>query len=76
MNKMNEKLLNKLNCFKIVEELDKFIIGQHDAKRAVSIALRNRNRRECVEDSTIKTEIAPKNILMVGPCLLYTSRCV
>ncbi len=50
----------------IVSELDKFIIGQKDAKRAVAVALRNRWRRKQLEDS-LKEEIVPKNILMVGP---------
>jgi len=51
----------------IVEELDKHIIGQTDAKRAVSIALRNRWRRSQVEDEELRNEIVPKNILMIGP---------
>ncbi len=50
----------------IVEELDKHIIGQHDAKRAVAIALRNRWRRMQV-DADLRGEITPKNILMIGP---------
>ncbi|MEB3701581.1 ATP-dependent protease ATPase subunit HslU [Candidatus Bealeia paramacronuclearis] len=50
----------------IVSELDRFIIGQHDAKRAVAIALRNRWRRQQLEDN-LKDEVLPKNILMVGP---------
>ena len=50
----------------IVEELDKHIIGQGDAKRAVAIALRNRWRRSQVEE-TLRAEITPKNILMIGP---------
>lgn len=51
----------------IVQELDKHIIGQADAKRAVAIALRNRWRRTQVPDEQLKTEITPKNILMIGP---------
>ena len=51
---------------KIVKELDKYIIGQTDAKRAVAIALRNRWRRAKVQ-TWIKDEITPKNILMIGP---------
>ncbi|MCD6055986.1 MAG: hslU [Gammaproteobacteria bacterium] len=51
----------------IVHELDRFIIGQEEAKRAVAIALRNRWRRMHVEDKTLKQEIMPKNILMIGP---------
>ena len=50
----------------IVSELDRFIVGQADAKRAVAIALRNRWRRQQVE-GPLKDEIAPKNILMIGP---------
>jgi ATP-dependent HslUV protease ATP-binding subunit HslU len=50
----------------IVHELDKHIVGQHAAKRAVAIALRNRWRRAQVDD-TLRQEITPKNILMIGP---------
>jgi ATP-dependent HslUV protease ATP-binding subunit HslU len=50
----------------IVAELDRHIVGQHDAKRAVAIALRNRWRRQQVDDS-LRHEITPKNILMIGP---------
>jgi ATP-dependent HslUV protease ATP-binding subunit HslU len=50
----------------IVHELDKHIIGQHKAKRAVAIALRNRWRRQQVDES-LRQEITPKNILMIGP---------
>ena len=50
----------------IVSELDKFIIGQEDAKKAVAIALRNRWRRMQLPDK-LKEEIVPKNILMIGP---------
>jgi ATP-dependent HslUV protease ATP-binding subunit HslU len=50
----------------IVSELDKHIVGQHDAKRAVAIALRNRWRRQQVPDP-LRGEITPKNILMIGP---------
>ncbi len=50
----------------IVSELDRFIIGQKDAKRAVAIALRNRWRRQQLE-GMMKEEIMPKNILMIGP---------
>jgi ATP-dependent HslUV protease ATP-binding subunit HslU len=50
----------------IVAELDKYIVGQYEAKRAVAIALRNRIRRMRVTDP-IKKEILPKNILMIGP---------
>ena len=50
----------------IVHELDKHIIGQDEAKRAVAIALRNRWRRMQV-DEELRNEITPKNILMMGP---------
>jgi ATP-dependent HslUV protease ATP-binding subunit HslU len=50
----------------IVSELDKYIIGQGDAKRAVAIALRNRWRRQKVSEE-LREEIAPKNIIMIGP---------
>jgi ATP-dependent HslUV protease ATP-binding subunit HslU len=50
----------------IVQELDKFIIGQHGAKRAVAIALRNRWRRMQL-DERMRNEVTPKNILMIGP---------
>ena len=50
----------------IVSELDRFIIGQKDAKRAVAIALRNRWRRQQL-DGPMREEVMPKNILMIGP---------
>ena len=50
----------------IVSELDRYIIGQHDAKRAVAIALRNRWRRLAL-DEKLREEVLPKNILMIGP---------
>ncbi|MCM2294446.1 ATP-dependent protease ATPase subunit HslU [Allorhizobium sp. BGMRC 0089] len=50
----------------IVSELDRYIIGQNDAKRAVAIALRNRWRRQQLDDS-LRDEVMPKNILMIGP---------
>jgi ATP-dependent HslUV protease ATP-binding subunit HslU len=50
----------------IVSELDRHIVGQHEAKRAVAIALRNRWRRQQV-DEKLRAEITPKNILMIGP---------
>ena len=50
----------------IVSELDRFIIGQGDAKRAVAIALRNRWRRQQLDDK-LREEVLPKNILMIGP---------
>ncbi|WP_320144286.1 ATP-dependent protease ATPase subunit HslU [uncultured Cohaesibacter sp.] len=50
----------------IVSELDRFIVGQKDAKRAVAIALRNRWRRQQLDDD-LREEVLPKNILMIGP---------
>lgn len=57
---------DSLTPAKVVEMLDRFIVGQADAKRAVAVALRNRWRRHKVE-SPMKEEIVPKNILMIGP---------
>ncbi|MBW8884685.1 MAG: ATP-dependent protease ATPase subunit HslU, partial [Planctomycetia bacterium] len=50
----------------IVAELDRYIVGQHDAKRAVAIAVRNRWRRQQLPDE-LRQEVSPKNILMIGP---------
>ncbi len=50
----------------IVSELDRYIIGQNDAKRAVAVALRNRWRRQQLDDD-LREEVLPKNILMIGP---------
>jgi ATP-dependent HslUV protease ATP-binding subunit HslU len=50
----------------IVDELDRYIVGQRDAKRAVAVALRNRWRRQQVEGD-LRDEIAPKNIILIGP---------
>ena len=58
--------MSQMTPREIVQELDKHIIGQHDAKRAVAIALRNRWRRMQVEGD-LRNEITPKNILMMGP---------
>ncbi len=60
---MNEK---QLTPRQIVHELDRFIVGQDEAKKAVAIALRNRYRRSRVSDE-LRDEIIPKNILMIGP---------
>ncbi len=61
------------NCFvsslsprEIVSELDRYVVGQNNAKRAVAIALRNRWRRQALKDE-MKDEVLPKNILMIGP---------
>ncbi|MBE1162101.1 ATP-dependent protease ATPase subunit HslU [Dyella acidiphila] len=58
--------MSELTPREIVNELDRYIIGQHDAKRAVAIALRNRWRRMQL-DPTLREEVTPKNILMIGP---------
>jgi ATP-dependent HslUV protease ATP-binding subunit HslU len=59
-------IMRELTPREIVSELDRHIVGQHDAKRAVAIAIRNRWRRQRVEDD-MRDEVAPKNILMIGP---------
>ncbi|WNL46261.1 ATP-dependent protease ATPase subunit HslU [Dyella sp. BiH032] len=58
--------MSELTPREIVNELDRYIIGQHDAKRAVAIALRNRWRRMQL-DPNLRDEVTPKNILMIGP---------
>ena len=58
--------MSQMTPREIVEELDKHIVGQREAKRAVAIALRNRWRRQQVPES-LRAEITPKNILMIGP---------
>jgi ATP-dependent HslUV protease ATP-binding subunit HslU len=60
------KRLNSLTPKQTVEELDRYIIGQNEAKRSVAIALRNRWRRQQVPPP-LREEIAPKNIIMIGP---------
>ena len=59
--------MSEMTPREIVEELDKHIIGQSMAKRAVAIALRNRWRRQQVPDEFLRNEITPTNILMIGP---------
>ncbi|MDP2303678.1 MAG: ATP-dependent protease ATPase subunit HslU [Ignavibacteria bacterium] len=63
---MNNFLEHELTPSQIVNELNNFIIGQHEAKRAVAIALRNRWRRQQVEDK-LREEIMPNNIILIGP---------
>src|SRR6267378_4115936 len=62
----SEPILDELTPREIVRELDKHVIGQADAKRAVAIALRNRIRRQKL-DPEMAEEVMPKNILMIGP---------
>ncbi len=62
----SESTMSALTPQQIVQELDKHIVGQNQAKRAVAIALRNRWRRQQVTGS-LRAEITPKNILMIGP---------
>ena len=59
-------LMEDLTPAQIVEELDRYVIGQIDAKRAVAVALRNRFRRQLLSEE-LRREITPKNILMIGP---------
>ncbi|MEE8388540.1 MAG: ATP-dependent protease ATPase subunit HslU [Acidiferrobacterales bacterium] len=59
--------MSEMTPREIVQELDKHIVGQTNAKRAVAIALRNRWRRSQVPDEELRNEITPKNILMIGP---------
>jgi ATP-dependent HslUV protease ATP-binding subunit HslU len=58
--------VQELTPRQIVEHLDRYIVGQEDAKRAVAIAIRNRWRRQQLDDE-LRKEVAPKNILMIGP---------
>ncbi|EAF2521600.1 ATP-dependent protease ATPase subunit HslU [Listeria monocytogenes] len=62
----NLTLMNQLTPKQIVEKLDQYIIGQTGAKKSVAVALRNRYRRQLMDES-IRDEIIPKNILMIGP---------
>jgi ATP-dependent HslUV protease ATP-binding subunit HslU len=61
-----EAAVETLRPVEVVRRLDEFIIGQHEAKRAVAIALRNRIRRQQLPDE-MRNEVLPKNILMIGP---------
>ena len=58
--------VSALSPIEIVSELDRYVIGQKDAKKAVAVALRNRWRRQALSDE-MRDEVLPKNILMIGP---------
>ena len=62
----NDFLLQHMSPTQMVKELDKFVIGQNEAKKAVAIALRNRYRRSRLSEE-LREEVTPKNILMIGP---------
>ena len=66
VKKEKNSIQNSLTPREIVSELDRFVVGQNNAKRAVAIALRNRWRRQAL-DGDMKDEVLPKNILMMGP---------
>ena len=66
MKKIKNDVMRNLTPISIVNELDKYIIGQTDAKRSVAIALRNRWRRQQVDES-MRDEIMPNNIILIGP---------
>ena len=62
----NASLVSSLSPREIVSELDRFVVGQNKAKKAVAVALRNRWRRQALKGE-MKNEVLPKNILMIGP---------
>ena len=66
ISKESSTIENSLSPREIVSELDRFVVGQNKAKRAVAIALRNRWRRQALSGD-MKDEVLPKNILMIGP---------
>ena len=66
ITKENSSIQNSLSPREIVSELDRFVVGQNKAKRAVAIALRNRWRRQALTGE-MKDEVLPINILMIGP---------
>jgi len=65
-SKKDSSKVSALSPREIVSELDRYVIGQHQAKRAVAVALRNRWRRQALSDD-MRDEVLPKNILMIGP---------
>ena len=64
--KEESSLVSSLSPREIVSELDRFVVGQNKAKRAVAVALRNRWRRQALKGE-MRNEVLPKNILMIGP---------
>ena len=66
VKKEKNNIQNSLSPREIVSELDRYVIGQKEAKKAVAVALRNRWRRQALEGD-MKDEVLPKNILMMGP---------
>lgn len=58
---------NNIHPKELVQKLDKYIVGQEDAKKAIAIALRNRFRRLSITDEKLREEIIPKNVLLIGP---------
>ena len=65
-NNIDQSKVSALSPREIVSELDRYVIGQSDAKKAVAVALRNRWRRQALSKE-MKDEVLPKNILMIGP---------
>ena len=65
-NSKNYSKVSALSPREIVSELDRYVIGQKEAKKAVAVALRNRWRRQALSDE-MRDEVLPKNILMIGP---------
>jgi len=65
-DKEENSLVSSLSPREIVSELDRFVVGQNKAKKAVAVALRNRWRRQAIKGE-MKNEVLPKNILMIGP---------
>ena len=62
----DSSLVSSLSAREIVSELDRYVVGQNKAKKAVAIALRNRWRRQALKGE-MRNEVLPKNILMIGP---------
>ncbi|MBW7858619.1 MAG: AAA family ATPase, partial [Leptonema sp. (in: Bacteria)] len=61
------RMLEEMTPRQIVEELDRHIVGQSAAKKSVSLAIRNRMRRQKIKDTALQEEIHPRNIIMIGP---------